>query len=699
METKLGSKRLSGTWCGRAAGIVLVIIWLASMTLLGGNAYSYLPALVGLVLAVLLGVTGLLRGGSVVALRWLGWCSFAVGGYFLVRCLWVDGCSVVESWREAGIICGCFVFYAAGMLVAQNERSQGIGAILTTALLLNVAGFFVAKLPGACPEWFGRPSVGLSGRNNLPVTLYVYKNFAGMFLMLCGSLPLLRLLWTAPRRWYVWLMALLGLGGMAVSFFCGTRSVWMLLPLLVFLGLFLWLLFHIFSERKLGWGGFAVAAVLVAGCCVAGYEFFLGGNWMESASQIDSHLRFYIWRLVCSVSADAPLWGNGASSAGWMITPIFNEWEWPNYAHNEYLQAWCDYGIIGLVCMAFIIISHLVAGLRTMASEFVSPARRVKAAMAFITLACMAACAGLDFVWHDFSLACMTAFACGLLASPFPHSREGLFSNKNWARGSHASHVPVKKQGLVGAAVQAAVLLVIVAVCVTLVPRLWPAWKAQWRYNGLATEVSLEKHAARHALLAEIMETYPDSVLVDEYFRVMSSGESVEDRERMVRLALQGNPHQLFMVPILVDNLMVQRRNEEAEILMRRMYPGDGLRNCMLNNWAAFYVLNLLEWGQNEMFAGRTERGYSMMEYAFNIARHAGYTTDFLLRWRAGDQPWTEYGGVKPNLKPFMEARRSDVALCRLLKIEKDDSWQQPLEPGGKPALYQAQQQPPRKDK
>lgn len=239
METKLGSKRLSGTWCGRAAGIVLVLTWLASMTLLGANAYSYLPVLAGLVLAVLLCVIALLRGGSVVALRWLGWCSYAVGGYFLVRCLWVDGCSVVESWREAGIICGCFVFYAAGMLVAQNERSQGIGAILTTALLLNVAGFFVAKLPGACPEWFGRPSVGLSGRNNLPVTLYVYKNFAGMFLMLCGSLPLMRLLWTAPRRWYVWLMALLGLGGMAVSFFCGTRSVWMLLPLLVFLGLFL----------------------------------------------------------------------------------------------------------------------------------------------------------------------------------------------------------------------------------------------------------------------------------------------------------------------------------------------------------------------------------------------------------------------------------------------------------------------------
>ena len=699
METKLGSKRLSGTWCGRAAGGVLVLTWLASMTLLGGNAYSYLPVLLGLIVAVALGVAGMLRGGSVVALRWLGWCSYAVGGYFLARCLWVNGSSVVESWREAGIVCGCFVFYAAGMLVAQNERSQGIGAILTTALLLNVAGFFVAKLPGACPEWFGRPSVGLSGINSLPVTLYVYKNFAGMFLMLCGSLPLMRLLWTAPRRWYVWLMALLGMGGMAVSFFCGTRSVWVLLPLLVFLGLFLWLLFHIFSEHKLGWGGFAAGAVLVAGGCVAGYEFFFGGNWLESASQIDSHLRFYIWRLVCSVSVDAPIWGHGASSAGWVITPLFNEWEWPNYAHNEYLQAWCDYGIIGLACMAFIIISHLVAGLRTMASEFVSPARRVKAAMAFIILASMAACAGLDFVWHDFSLACMTAFACGLLASPFPHSREGFFSGKNWASGSHAAHVPVKKQGAVGAAVQALVLLGITAVCVVLVPRLWPAWKTQWSYNALATEASPEKHAARHALLAEIMESYPDSVLVDEYFLLGASGESETDRERMVRLALQGNPRQLFMVPILVSNLMVQQRNDEAEILMRRMYPGDGLPNCMLNNWAAYYVLNLLEWGQNEMLAGRKERAFSMMEYAFNIARHPGYTIDFLLRYRAGEQPWAENGGVVPNLKPFLEARRSDVALCRLLGIQKDDSWQQPLEPGGKPALYQAQQEPPRKAK
>ena len=699
METKLRSKRLAGTWCGRAAGVVLVLTWLASMTLLNANAYSYLPVLVGLVLAVLLGVAGMLCGGRVVALRWLGWCSFAVGGYFLVRCLYGGECSVVESWREAGLICGCFVFYAAGMLVAQNDRSQGIGVILSLALLLNVAAYFVAQMPGACPEWFGRPSRGLSGPGSVPDTLYVYKNFACMFLMLCGALPFMRLLWTPPRRWYVWVMALLGLGGVAVSFFCGTRSVWMLLPLLVFLGVFLWLLFHIFSERKLGWGGFVAAAVLVAASSIAVYEFFFGGNWLAAVSQIDSHLRTYIWGLVCSVSADGPLWGHGASSAGWLITPLFNEWEWPNFAHNEYLQAWCDYGLIGLAGMVFIILAHLVAGLRTMASEFVSNARRVKAGMAIITLASLAACGVLDFVWHDFSLACMTAFACGMLASPFPHSREGLFGGRNWAAGSHASCVPVKVQGAFGSVWQALVALGVASVCIWLAPRLWPAWQAQWRYNELATEVSLEKHAARHALLAEILEDYPDSVLVDEFFRVMSSGESVEQREHVVRRALEGNPRQLFMVTILVDNLMVQQRNEEAEILMRRMYPGDGLANCMLNNWAAFYVLNLLEWGQHEMLAGRTERGYSMMEYAFNIARHPHYTTDFLLRHRAGEQPWAENGGVKPNLKPFLEARRHDVALWRALKLEKDDSWQQPLEPGGKPALYQSQQEPPKMGK
>ena len=53
---------------------------------------------------------------------------------------------------------------------------------------------------------------------------------------------------------------------------------------------------------------------------------------------------------------------------------------------------------------------------------------------------------------------------------------------------------------------------------------------------------------------------------------------------------------------------------------------------------------------------------------------------------------------MKPNLQPFLKARKGDVALFRNLKVEKDDSWQQPLEPGGKPALYRAQQEPPRKD-
>ena len=709
MEKPHRSNRLSGTWCGRAAGILLVVVWLVSMSTVNADAYSYLPVLAGLVLAVLLGVCGLLCGGRVVALRWLGWVSLAVGGYFLVRS--ACSCSVVDSWRECGLICGCFVYYAAGMLVAQNDRARGIGAVLTVALLLNVAAFFIAKVPGASPEWFGRPFASLSGRASLPTTLYVYKNFAGMFLMLCGALPVLRLLWTAPRKWYVWLMALVGLCGVALSFYCDTRSVFMLLPLIVFLGLALWLVFHIYSERKVGWSGFVVAAVLVAAVCLAGYEFFVGGSWMAAVSQIDSHLRFYIWELVCSVSADAPAWGHGASSAGWMITPLFNEWEWPNFAHNEYLQAWCDYGLIGLGCMVFVIVAHLIAGLRTMASEFVSPARRVKAGMAIITLGSLACCAALDFVWHDFSLAAMTAFACGLLASPFPKSRESLFSGRNWAQGSNAGFVPVKVQGRFGTCLQAAVWLGVAAFCVSLAPRLWPAWKAQWKYNELvhtdnelarigdeqSDALRLKNHAARHALLAEVLESYPESRLVDEFFRVMSSGETLEQREHVIRLALQGNPRQLFMVPILVDNLMAQQRNEEAEILMRRMYPGDGLPNCMLNNWASYYILNLLEWGQNEMLAGRIARAYSMMEYAFNISRHKSHGIDFLLRYRSGEQPWADYGGVKPNLRPFLEARRGDIALFRNLKVEKDDSWQQPLEPGGKPALYRAQQEPPRK--
>lgn len=680
------------------------------MSIVNADAYSYLPLLCGLVLAVLLGLCGMLCGGKVVSLRWLGWCSFAVGAYFLARC----ACSfcVVDAWREGGLICGCIVFYTAGMLVAQNDRAKGIGLILTVALLLNLAAFYVAKLPGACPEWFGRPSRGLSGAGSVPDTLYVYKNFAGMFLMLCGSLPVLRLLWTEPRRWYVWLMAVVGLCGIGLSFCCDTRSVYLLLPLIVFLGLGLWLVFHIFSERKLGWSGFVTAGVLVAAICIAVYEFFFGGSWLTVVSQIDSHLRFYIWELVCSVSSDAPPWGYGASSAGWMITPFFNEWEWPNFAHNEYLQAWCDYGFIGLGCMVFIIVAHLVAGLRAMASEFVSNARRVKAGMAIITLGCMACCAALDFVWHDFSLATMTAFACGMLASPFPHSRESLFSNRNWANGSGASCVQVKAQGIPGTCVHAAVLLGAAAFCVSLVPHLWPAWKAQWRYNELvhadmelarigneqSDAMRLENHAVRHALLADILESYPASGLVDEYFRIMSSGETVEQREHVIRLALQGNPHQLFMVPMLADMLMVQQRNEEAEKLMRQAYPGDGIPNRMLNNWASYYILNLLEWGQQEMLAGRISRAYSLMDYAFNISRHKAHDIDFLLRYRSGEQPWADYGGVKPNLKPFLQARKGDVALFRNLKVEKDDSWQQPLEPGGKPALYRAQQEPPRKD-
>ena len=689
MENRNTPVRLSDMWEGRCAAILLAVTWIASMTLAGANAYSYMPLLGGLILVVALAVLGLLRGGKVVRLGWPGWCSLAAGGYFLVRCL-LEPCAVVESWRESCIICACFVFYGAGVLWAQGRGGKWVPCVLGLALLLNMAAYWLARMPEARVEWFGRPAVGLSGQNSLPVTLYVYKNFAGMFLMLAGSLLVLRPVWGAGRSWKSWIGAAIGLAGVVLAFFCGTRSAFVLLPLLMVLGMGLWLLLRIFSGRSLGTAGGVVLAVLVGVCCVAGYELFAVDTWLDSLSNVNSHLRYDIWKCVCAVAGGAPACGFGASSAGWMIVPLFNEWEWPNYAHNEYLQAWCDYGVVGVGCMLFVLMVHLVEGVRALASEYTEQQRRVRVAAALLVLAALAACAVVDFVWHDFSLAGMAAFACGVLGSPYPRSSQGLFSSRLWAEGSRPSVLPVRAMGVPGRLLLGCAYAAVAACCACMLPRLWMPWVAQWEYNRLARIPYEENYAARHALTAALVPEYPDTVLMDEYCMLPVDGEQLGERERLLKTVLAANPHQLFTVTILADNLMAQGRHREAEMLLRRSYPQEGLPNCMLNNWASYYMVNLLEWGQQEMLVGNVERAFSMMEYALNIA--SKYYPSFRLQYRSGPQPWAADGGPHPNLGPFVKARRSDVAFFKELGTDKDDSWQEPLEPGGKRALYPALQ-------
>ena len=119
---------------------------------------------------------------------------------------------------------------------------------------------------------------------------------------------------------------------------------------------------------------------------------------------------------------------------------------------------------------------------------------------------------------------------------------------------------------------------------------------------------------------------------------------------------------------------------------MREHYEGDAMPASLLNNWPAYYAYNLLIWGRFEMQQGNQARALSLMEYALRI--HRVSRIHFSVLWRSGPQPWKEHGGIKPGLYRLICSVEQDVHMLRLIGVCPDDSWQQPMTPGGRPALY-----------
>lgn len=667
------------------AGVLLALLWVFSMSGVDAHAFSSYPVCIGLVLVLLVVAYGLLRGYKIVRMSWLGWCSLLVGGYFLARC--VCSYAVVDSWCESVLILGAAVYYVAGVYAAQCRSYRGVFVALAVALLLNVLAFWLVKLPGFDLVWTGRASQTPAGINSVPTTLFVYKNFAGVFLCLGGSVLC---------AWSVWLLSgagrvlgiMLALVAVVVSFMCGTRSVYLVLPLTL-VGLWgLRLALISSSNRKIGWFNFVIGGALIVGLGVFVFECLFGGHLSDRLEQVDSHLRFLIWGAVCEVLPSVPVYGCGANVTQWEIVPWYNEWQLPNYAHNEYLQAWVDYGMLGLLLMLGVLLSHVACGVRCVLSERVTPNRRVLSGLSTLLIVLFAVYALVDFPWHSFALVALSAFSCGILASPFERTAERLFGSRCWVGGS-APVVPVRAQKWVGRSV---LLVLLAGVCGglgMLAATLRPAWYAQWEYQKLCAPGQDASGDARRALIAELLPQYSTPALMDTYFMLPPTSEqNLPLREKLLKQALSANPRQLFTLTMLVDVLGAQQKYEEADRLMRENYVGESMPASLLNNWPAYYAHNLLIWGRREMQRGNHGKALSLLEYA--LAMDAANRVGFNPIWRGGPQPWKEHGGIKPRLRKMIENCKLDVRMLRAIGTCPDDSWKQPYTPGGKPALYQS---------
>lgn len=676
--------RLTESVPGRLASLLLAVLWVYSMSGVDAHAFSSFPVCAVLVLVLGLVVFALLRGHRVVRMSLLGWFSSLTGGYFLIRC--VHSYSVVDSWCEAVLILGAFVYYVAGVYAAQSRSYTPLFCLLGGALLLNVLAYVVVRQPWFCLEWTGRASQTQAGANSLPVTLFVYKNFAGVFLCLGAVLVGAWGLWMQRGIIRV-LLVMVAAASVGVSFMCGTRAVYLVLPLLLVAGWLLYVLCRLWEDKKLGAWNFLIALLLLLVLGVAGYGLFLGGELAARLVGADSHLRFLIWSSICEILHAVPVFGCGANAVQWEIVPYYNEWQLPNYAHNEYLQVWVDYGLVGLLLVLIIVLGHVARGMLCLSAEEVSQPRKMLVALSCLVLLGMAAYAVVDFPWHSFALVAFTAFSAGVLASPYPHVQSSFLNRRNWAAG-HIPVVPVVAQKWPGRMALLALTLALGGYSAVLGARLWKPWEGQWAYNELSRPGVDPYGDARRSFIAQQISEYPCPALADTYYMLPPYHPDMEERECLLKTAWNGNPRQLFTLTMLVDVLGARHKYEEAERLMRENYVGQGMPSSCLNNWPAYYAYNLLIWGRYEMQQGNHAKAISLMDYALKM--NAVSRVHFNVQWRSGAQPWKENGGIKPALPQLLRAAQQDVHMLRLLQVCPDDSWQSPLAPGGKPALYRS---------
>lgn len=677
--------RLTESLPGRLAGILLAVLWIFSMAAVDAHAFSAFPACIALAVVLVVVVTAVLAGKRLVRMSNTGWCALAVGGYFLVRSM--NSYAVVDSWGETALILGGMVYYVAGVYVAQNKNYGAVAAWLAFALLANVLAMWAARQPWFGTELLGRAAYTPEGRNALPMALFIYKNFAGVFLCLGGCVLCAWSLW-GGCGWRRLGGLLVGAVAVVAAFMCLTRAVYLVFPLAVLLLWGLKLLFRLFEGRKMSVLNIVAGCVFLVSFLVALFDLLFGNHLMGLIGGIDTHLRFYIWLAVCEVLPSVPLWGCGANATTWELIPFYSEWQLPNYAHNEYLQVWVDYGVLGLLFSVVLVGGHLLRGLRCLASESVPEARKHLVIVCMTVVAVVAGYSFVDFPMHSFAFVSLMAFACGALASPFAHREQSWFSGRTWASPGQVPLVPVRAQGWPGRGVLLLLAVGLGGVAVTLGCKLQPAWQAQWAYNEVSRGGGDGRAELRREMIAALLPHYPSPALLDTYFMFPQNQVEPAEQERLLKLALAANPKQLFTATMLVGVLGNQGKYAEAEQLMRDKYPGDGLTWSLLNNWPAYYSLNLIFWGRHEMQQGRRGRALSMLDYGLKI--HGWQRISFKPVWRVGPQPWKETGGIRPGLYKLIEAARTDLHLLRLTGVQPDDSWQQPLTPGGRPSLYRA---------
>ncbi len=162
------------------------------------------------------------------------------------------------------------------------------------------------------------------------------------------------------------------------------------------------------SRRVKIWIGATSTAVLLSfwGLMEAYFDVYTEGSNVETLTG-----RTYIWTQSIDFSLEKPWIGHGFDSFRW-IFPSFNQFL-PNHAHNELLQQWFAYGVVGLIVAIGVYWSFY----RQIRSSRQSALRSF--AMAVLILAVVRGLVDTDQFDLGFPLWMMTMLSIGLTAIDF----------------------------------------------------------------------------------------------------------------------------------------------------------------------------------------------------------------------------------------------------------------------------------------
>jgi hypothetical protein len=184
-------------------------------------------------------------------------------------------------------------------------------------------------------------------------TLFYPNALAGVVLLLLpaslAALWRLRGLLTPAARWF--LIALVGIAGLACLYWSGSKGGWLLM--LVLLGLVVLVRLPFSQRLKI----VLVAAVLLAG--LAGFFWRHSAFFQKGATSVSA--RFDYWRAAAQTAKNNPFFGTGPGTFAIPYQKIKRpESEMARLVHNDYLEQASDSGLVGLLTYALFIAGALV---------------------------------------------------------------------------------------------------------------------------------------------------------------------------------------------------------------------------------------------------------------------------------------------------------------------------------------------------